>query len=114
MSREFSIAPTPPPQGAEPPARPRDDLVVREREAKDVSQAAVNARRLKVVDAVARTEGVEGGRLVIEKDAETGQFVHKLVNADTGDVMKQWPNEEFLSRAKQIASVVGLWFDKRA
>ncbi len=74
---------------------------------------AIAARRQKFVEQIARQEGLDKGRLVIEKDSDTGRFVHKLVDPDSGDVIRQWPDEEWLSFARQVGGAPGLYLDEK-
>ena len=54
------------------------------------------------------------GRLVIEKDSETGKFIHKLVDPNTGEVVRQWPDESWLEFAKMHGAPNGLWVNQTA
>ena len=113
MARDFTITPTQAPPPSDQGDANRSEISPSQAP-EEVSQAAVNARRLQVVDAIGKAEGAENSRLVIEEDADSGRFVHKFVDRDTGEVLKQWPDQEFLARAKEISDVLGLWLDKRA
>ena len=39
-------------------------------------------------------------RLSIDEDLESGDFVYRVVNASTGEVLNQWPREELLKPAR--------------
>lgn len=52
------------------------------------------------------------GKLVIERDDETGKYVQKMLDPDTGEVLRQWPEEKFLELAKTMSKAYGLFFDK--
>ena len=73
----------------------------------------VEARRNRFVDAVAKANGLERGRLVIEKDEESGRFVHKLIDPTTGNVVRQWPDDQWLEFARTIGGAAGLLVDRR-
>lgn len=77
-------------------------------------QLAVQAAREKFVDRVSKASGLERGRLVIEKDDETGRFVHKLIDPKSGEVVRQWPDESWLEFAKAHSAPHGLWVDTQA
>lgn len=40
------------------------------------------------------------GRLSIDQDKESGDFIYRLVDKETGEVINQWPREEVLRRAR--------------
>ncbi|MFC7291564.1 flagellar protein FlaG [Hirschia litorea] len=79
---------------------------------KKIADQAVEARRKQFVEEIARQHGVEHGKLVIEKDSETGRFVHTLIDTESGDIIRQWPDVDWLKIAKQTGSSSGLWLDK--
>ncbi|MEM6627580.1 MAG: flagellar protein FlaG [Pseudomonadota bacterium] len=80
---------------------------------KNDADRAMEARRKKIVEEIARSQGLEKGRLVIEKDTETGRFVHKLVDPESGKIVRQWPDEQWLSFARSFGDTAGLWLDRR-
>ncbi|RMF16854.1 MAG: flagellar protein FlaG [Alphaproteobacteria bacterium] len=53
-------------------------------------------------------------RLRIDQDEATGRFVYKVVNADTGEVVRQFPPEEILRIVASIREAEGLVLDSRA
>jgi uncharacterized FlaG/YvyC family protein len=52
-------------------------------------------------------------RLTIEKDHESGKYVYKSVNRDTGEVIKQWPREKMLKAIAAYKNTSGLIIDKK-
>ena len=40
------------------------------------------------------------GRLSIDEDRDSGDFVYRVVDASTGEVLNQWPREELLKHAR--------------
>lgn len=40
------------------------------------------------------------GRLSIDEDKDSGDFVYRVVDASTGEVLNQWPREELLKHAR--------------
>ena len=82
--------------------------------AKDAAASrAVEARRKQIVEEIAKSQGLEKGRLVIEKDSASGRFIHKLVDPSSGEIVRQWPEEEWLSFARDFGDTAGLWLDRR-
>jgi flagellar protein FlaG len=115
MPRDLALGPVSPPQLTDPAAQRA--RVVLNRDATDapaVSEKAIEARRQQVIDAVAETNTPHNGRLVIERDVDTGQFVHKVLDPDTGEVVSQWPQERFIALAKKFGDVVGMFTDRKA
>lgn len=83
-----------------------------------IANQAIEARRKQFVEEIARQHGLEKGKLVIEKDSETGRFVHSLIDPDSGELIRQWPDADWLEFAKQSgtgsAGTKGLWVDQKA
>ncbi|MCF6293836.1 MAG: flagellar protein FlaG [Robiginitomaculum sp.] len=52
-------------------------------------------------------------RLTIEKDHETGKYVYKSVNRDTGEVINQWPREKMLKAIAAYKNTSGLIIDQK-
>lgn len=52
------------------------------------------------------------GKLVIERDKDTGKYVQKVVDPNSGEVLKQWPEEQFLELARQMGEAYGLLVDR--
>ena len=69
---------------------------------------AVEARRAKFVEKIAKAENLEQGKLIIEKDDESGRFVHKLLDPQTGKIVRQWPDDKWLEFAKQHGAEAAL------
>ena len=53
------------------------------------------------------------GRLVIERDEDTGKYVQKVLDPKSGEVLKQWPEEQFLELAKSMGEAYGLIVDRQ-
>ncbi|MFC4349657.1 flagellar protein FlaG [Kordiimonas lipolytica] len=53
-------------------------------------------------------------RLRIDKDDETGRFVYKNIDTETGDVIKQFPPESILEFLSYYRHVAGLAVDDKA
>ena len=73
---------------------------------------AAPKRRKAFEEALEDSEYGKRGKLVIEQDEETGRFVQKLMDPNTGDVIRQWPEEEFLELAKAMGEAYGLFVDQ--
>lgn len=79
------------------------------------AERAMAARRQQFVDRVVKMHGLEHGRLVIEKDTDTGRFIHKLVDPKSGDVVRQWPDDAWLDFARSLGGAPeGLWVNTSA
>jgi hypothetical protein len=57
--------------------------------------------------------GYESGRLTITEDKATGDFVYRIVDPQTGEVLRQWPREEMLRMQQAINAMRGAIFDRR-
>lgn len=40
------------------------------------------------------------GRLSIDQDKDSGDYIYRLVDKETGEVINQWPREDILRRAR--------------
>ncbi len=73
----------------------------------------VSAERRKALEtAVSAQQEETKGRFVIEQDKETGKFIQKIVDPDTGEVLEQWPDEKLLELAKSMGEAYGLLVDQ--
>lgn len=65
-------------------------------------------------DTVAKQHQLLGNneRLAIEKDQETGKFVYKTIDRETGEVIRQWPREKMLEAIGHFRTAEGLLIDK--
>lgn len=112
MASEFTLSPSTLPK-VEPIKADRSAVEVFRDDAKDL-QKAVAARRQQFVEEVSKAHGLEKGKLVIEKDSESGRFVHKLIDPINGEVVQQWPGEDWLKFARDMGAPTGLWLNKTA
>ncbi len=53
-------------------------------------------------------------RLSIDQDEATGRFVYKVIDIDTGEVVRQFPPEEILRIVASIRDAEGLVIDSKA
>ena len=51
-------------------------------------------------------------KLQIEQNRETGTFIYRSVDPETGEVVRQWPPEELLKMREHLAEFEGLLIDK--
>ena len=53
-------------------------------------------------------------RFSIDRDKDSGRFVYRLVNSDTGEVLKQFPGDYVLRRVAYYRELEGLSVDSKA
>lgn len=87
---------------------PSDDVSEEQFESPDIS----GDRRKAFETAVAAEQEAVKGRFIIEQDKDTGKFVQKVLDPDTGEVLEQWPEEKFLELAKSMGEAYGLLIDQ--
>ena len=52
-------------------------------------------------------------KLQIERDKTTGTFIYRSIDADTGQVIKQWPSEQLLALREYLTQMEGMLVDKK-
>lgn len=52
-------------------------------------------------------------RLSIEENRETGHFVYRSVDKKSGEVLKQWPEEEILRLIEFFRDLEGILVDRK-
>jgi len=52
-------------------------------------------------------------RLQITHDKNTGTFVYRSVDPDTGEMIRQWPSEEILKLRESMRELESMLFDTR-
>ncbi len=52
--------------------------------------------------------------LRIEQDEGTGRFVYKSVDSETGEVVREWPEEEMRRALKQLGELRGVLVNRSA
>lgn len=95
---------------AEAAFKDAQDRRINDERSKGVSQPAASNGTQQPVDEIVTAEGEinkmangvlsANGRLSIDQDKETGDFIYRIVDKETGEVINQWPREEFLKRAR--------------
>jgi len=51
-------------------------------------------------------------KLQISQDKETGTFIYRSVDPNTGQVIKQWPSEQLLKLRESLHEMEGMLVDK--
>jgi flagellar protein FlaG len=52
-------------------------------------------------------------RLQIEQDKNTGTFIYRSINPETGEVIQQWPSEKLLEMRDFLKELDGVLLDKQ-
>lgn len=52
-------------------------------------------------------------KLQIEQDKETGTFIYRSVDPETGEVIKQWPPEQLIKLREYLREMEGMLIDKK-
>ncbi|HBH89734.1 flagellar protein FlaG [Ponticaulis sp.] len=85
---------------------------VRKAEDAETTDPAEQRRQL-LKEALEETQNAPDGKLVIERDEDTGKYVQKVLDPTSGEVLKQWPEEQFLELAKSMGEAYGLIVDRQ-
>lgn len=56
----------------------------------------------------------QNSKLQIDKDENTGAYVYRSVDKDTGEVLSQWPSEAVLALREHLKELEGLLIDTKA
>jgi uncharacterized FlaG/YvyC family protein len=51
-------------------------------------------------------------KLQIEQDKDTGTFIYRSINPETGEVIQQWPPEDLLRLRASLRELEGMLVDK--
>lgn len=111
-------------KGANAPEYRRDENVVASKDVASIVTGVVsNESETSVVtqDPVRRAEEAIGaffedesnpsGRFSIDQDIDSGRFVYRLINEDTGEVLKQFPGDYVLRRVAFYRELEGIAVD---
>ena len=75
------------------------------------------AQRVEVLEAAVeqliRRNLPSNSKLQIEHDKETGTYIYRSVDAETGEVIRQWPPEQLLKLREHLSEFEGMFVDKR-
>ena len=91
---------------------PKSEVPLRDEENESEETDASEEKRQTIARQLAEREHVPSGKLIIERDQDTGKYVQKVIDPNSGKVLRQWPEEEFLELAKQMGEAYGLLIDK--
>jgi flagellar protein FlaG len=86
------------PAAADPEAYPQSDRL-------EVLQGAV--------EKLIKQSLPPNSKLQIEQDQNTGTFIYRSVDRDTGEVLKQWPSEKMLQMRDFLKELEGVLVDKQ-
>ena len=64
------------------------------------------------VEKLIRRSLPSNSKLQIEQDKETGTFIYRSVDPETGEILRQWPSEQLLKLREHLAEMQGMLFDK--
>lgn len=64
------------------------------------------------VEKLIRRSLPSNSKLQIEQDKETGTFIYRSVDPETGEVLRQWPSEQLLKLREHLSEMEGMLFDK--
>jgi uncharacterized FlaG/YvyC family protein len=65
------------------------------------------------VEKLIRRSLPSNSKLQIEQDKETGTFIYRSVDPESGEVLRQWPSEQMLNLRESLTEFEGLFFDER-
>jgi uncharacterized FlaG/YvyC family protein len=65
------------------------------------------------MDKLIRKGMPSNSKLQIDQDKETGTFIYRSVNPDTGEVIQQWPPEQLLKLRDYLHEMEGMLVDKK-
>lgn len=65
------------------------------------------------VEKLIRRSLPSNSKLQIEQDKETGTFIYRSIDPETGEVLRQWPSEQLLNLRGSLSEFEGLLFDKQ-
>jgi flagellar protein FlaG len=75
------------------------------------------AQRVEVLEAAVekliRRSLPSNSKLQIEQDKETGTFIYRSIDSETGEVLRQWPPEQLLKLREHLSEFEGMFFDKQ-
>lgn len=95
---------------AEAAFKDAQDQRINDERSKTVSQPVAEGSAQQQSDEIITAEGEinkmaagvlsTNGRLSIDHDDVTGDYIYRLVDKETGEVINQWPREEVLKQAR--------------
>jgi flagellar protein FlaG len=117
MAGELDLRPVSPAFALEtsvdvPTGNTKGEVPLRDEQKDPETQDASEERRQTLAKVLSEREHIPSGKLIIERDQDTGKYVQKVIDPKSGKVLRQWPEEEFLELAKQMGEAYGLLIDK--
>lgn len=86
--------------------------------AKDQSPSDAAAATAEAVETALKAQDPpilgQNERLSITRDADTGMYIYRSVDRESGEVLRQWPAESMLQFKAYIRKVTGLMIDRQA
>ena len=83
----------------------------------DPATQLTRGQRVEVLEAAVekliRRSLPSNSKLQIEQDKETGTFIYRSVDPETGEVLRQWPSEQLLKLREHLCELEGLFFDQQ-
>ena len=64
------------------------------------------------VERLVRESMPSNARLQIDQDEDSGTFIYRSVNPDTGEIIAQWPPEQLLKLRASLRELDGMLVDK--
>ena len=64
------------------------------------------------VEKLIRRSLPSNSKLQIEQDRETGTFIYRSIDPETGEILRQWPPEQLLKLREDLSELEGMLFDK--
>ncbi|MAI90534.1 flagellar protein FlaG [Ponticaulis sp.] len=118
MAGDFDITPVKPASAVDAGLELEVKTALSDRKApaetkKVAEEDATEKHREALASALSERQFGPEGKLVIERDQDTGKFVQKVIDPDSGEVLRQWPEEKFLELAKQMGEAYGLMVDQQ-
>lgn len=99
-----------------------DERRIQDKVSREVTQASGSSDGTK--DEILTAEGVvnkastgvlsTNSRLSIEADDETGDYIYRVYDRETGELIRQWPREELLNVAGAAAELPSGLIDEKA
>jgi len=67
-----------------------------------------------VVEKLIKKSLPSNSRLLITQDEETGAFIYRSVDPETGEVITQWPAEQLIKLRQYLSEMEGMLIDTKA
>jgi flagellar protein FlaG len=92
----------------------KEDSTSKSEQAKEVDKAPLTPQQLeKVAQQLQDFVGEMNRGLVFSVDKDSGRDVIKVIDKDSGDLVKQYPSEEVLTLVAKLSDMVGGFIDAK-